>query len=758
MQVLLSDFVEVEIKIRDRSNVTVVSQLDSRVVLGRLNVPQEAAAAESMPNGTGTLVVLTGQPRGGELAWHSLKVNVLDPLHADLAVLFQEPFSRSAAVVRMAKYVFSLPKPRAWKDILDQAEAKCQNRATMPHRYLDYCNLNGGHKLLQNPVTNPLRVYLTTHMLDPVCSGPREQGAGSSAIRLAQIWVLSQKMSETRLWDKYSFFIYTRTDHVHLCPHPGPSFFLPRKENIFTFGDERWGGYCDRSMVGFKDAFQKAINVTQELVCEPMACANMETCLGVYWPYSGLTVSEQPRTAFSVRAPGDTTSWSLGAPYAPITPFGLWAKYPNEVPEARSTCGYSAEKVHQVLVRLWSQTSGRGLQPPAYPGPAVWNDKPQIRINTTDPLVSGWDDSHLPPLQRRWWVEASLQASRARARERLGALAQPGAGINSQRHVTTYHSSEWETMWLENIRKWQKTGICKALGLQRGYVRAFMNDTCSARTDTPWCLIDDSVHALWYHTLDGRVQKLQPGEIRRVSGIQPISPSDAKIWSWFEHRDTITGEVKYEYIEPLVSHLRHPLARCGPYGEIFLIDRSYVLPGALGTAKKSFLFDVGASSWNDDIRSYGGPSLSYFAEAWRRYGFVWDRMEAWGTSTTRVEFDATVPPEWKSKTEYHHQKVSATPDQHPFIPSVIEGKMMEEDYVVFKLDIDSKEVETPIVEFLLTWNNLGLLDEFVWEHHVNNYLMAPHWRDTQDMSKSIADSYQYFLKLRQRGVRAHSWV
>jgi len=136
---------------------------------------------------------------------------------------------------------------------------------------------------------------------------------------------------------------------------------------------------------------------------------------------------------------------------------------------------------------------------------------------------------------------------------------------------------------------------------------------------------------------------------------------------------------------------------------------------------------------------------------------VWERMEAWGASTTRVEFDSTVPPEWKSKTEYHHQQVSATPDQHPFIPSVIEGKMTKEDYVVFKLDIDSKEVETPIVEFLLTWNNLGLIDDFVWEHHVNNYLMAPpHWRDSQDMSKSIADSYQYFLKLRQRGVRAHS--
>ena len=248
-----------------------------------------------------TLVLLTGQPRGGKLAWHSLKKNVLAPLHADLAVLFQEPFDRSTAVVRMAKYVFSLPTPRAWRDILDRAEAKCQNRAAMPRRYMDYCNLNSSHKLLQSPDTNPLHVHSTLHMLDPVCSGPGEPGPGSSAIRLSQIWVLSERISESQLWDKYSFFIHTRTDHVHLCPHPPPEFFRPRHAHIFTFGTERYGGYTDRHMAGFTDAFRKAINVTQELVCAPMACANVETCLGIYWPYSGLTVSEQSHSLLCAR-------------------------------------------------------------------------------------------------------------------------------------------------------------------------------------------------------------------------------------------------------------------------------------------------------------------------------------------------------------------------------------------------------------------------------------------------------------------------
>jgi len=67
-------------------------------------------------------------------------------------------------------------------------------------------------------------------------------------------------------------------------------------------------------------------------------------------------------------------------------------------------------------------------------------------------------------------------------------------------------------------------------------------------------------------------------------------------------------------------------------------------------------------------------------------------------------------------------------------------------------------VDTAIVDYMLAWHNLNLIDEFVWEHHVDNYLMAHHWRSSQDMNKSIADSYSYFLKLRHKGVRAHSWI
>ena len=86
-----------------------------------------------------------------------------------------------------------------------------------------------------------------------------------------------------------------------------------------------------------------------------------------------------------------------------------------------------------------------------------------------------------------------------------------------------------------------------------------------------------------------------------------------------------------------------------------------------------------------------------------------------------------------------------------------ESTRVDED-VVLKLDIDSSDVETAIVDYMLQWDKMNLVDEFLWEHHVTNYLMAPFWGHTQDTTCHLADSYQYFLRLRQRGIRAPLWA
>lgn len=92
----------------------------------------------------------------------------------------------------------------------------------------------------------------------------------------------------------------------------------------------------------------------------------------------------------------------------------------------------------------------------------------------------------------------------------------------------------------------------------------------------------------------------------------------------------------------------------------------------------------------------------------------------------------------------------------PFIPEVIEKTVQDSDYVVFKLDIDVPPVENAIANYMLDeWKYLHLLDEFVYEHHVENYVMTPVWGH---FNLSIAKSYKMFLRFRERGVRAHSYV
>ena len=52
------------------------------------------------------------------------------------------------------------------------------------------------------------------------------------------------------------------------------------------------------------------------------------------------------------------------------------------------------------------------------------------------------------------------------------------------------------------------------------------------------------------------------------------------------------------------------------------------------------------------------------------------------------------------------------------------------------------------------------VNEVVWEHHVKgNYLLADkEWSGTGVADLSLRQSYEYFLRLREKGIRAHSWV
>lgn len=74
-------------------------------------------------------------------------------------------------------------------------------------------------------------------------------------------------------------------------------------------------------------------------------------------------------------------------------------------------------------------------------------------------------------------------------------------------------------------------------------------------------------------------------------------------------------------------------------------------------------------------------------------------------------------------------------------------------------DIDNAPIEMAILQaFLQDPEAFALVDEFFFEHHVSFEPMKRYWVHTADPNTSLSGSYQLFLKLRQKGWRAHSWV
>lgn len=346
------------------------------------------------------------------------------------------------------------------------------------------------------------------------------------------------------------------------------------------------------------------------------------------------------------------------------------------------------------------------------------------------------------------------------------------------RKFISYQSSPWEKLWLDHVGIWHDSKqICSVLmNNQSDYMHDFLNLTCTSHYYPPhedWCIIDDEFQPLWYNTANRsgfHVSWTRPVPISaKVDKPQPIRPTerDAHIVSRFVFQDETTGEEFVEWIEPLVSHLRFPLTHCMdpiPYDETialkFVFFRGYIIPPPFIRNKKALYFDAGASSWS---KGNGGPSLRYFFDMWRRHGTTFDEMYAFDIKTNITEFYDDAPIYYMNRIHYKEQSVSSTPEQdslkHPFLPMFIQQHAQEHDYVLFKLDIDSPMVESGNIHYILN-QSFSIIDELFWEHHIRyNDLMRPEWGPPALLPAiTLRESYDLFLRLRQKGIRAHSWI
>jgi len=280
------------------------------------------------------------------------------------------------------------------------------------------------------------------------------------------------------------------------------------------------------------------------------------------------------------------------------------------------------------------------------------------------------------------------------------------------------------------------------------------------------------------HHLSTRLSWINPvpDNVPLATPNRPIvpGPEHEHVVSKFVFDDESTGETYDEYIEPLISHLRFPLSHCAVFEPSNWHDAYYAWnavefkgwvippPPELRVTRKLY-WDAGASDW---VHGKGGPSLKFFYDMWERSGHVFDKVFAYEMTTPVEDFYKTVPADLISRVHYEQCAVVSNPSDEtassPFLPSAIQRGGTPDDYILFKLDIDSPQIEQGTIDFILNDPD-NFIDEVVWEHHISgNYLMTEGefgWGPAHDQAQvTLRESYDLFLRMRNKGIRAHSWI
>ena len=177
---------------------------------------------------------------------------------------------------------------------------------------------------------------------------------------------------------------------------------------------------------------------------------------------------------------------------------------------------------------------------------------------------------------------------------------------------------------------------------------------------------------------------------------------------------------------------------------------------------QNIFVDLGASTWNTGL---GGPSQSWFYDSFKRHGLEFDRLLLWEAEPTPVSaIFSSLPKDLWHKYQYFNWPASSNSSDPSSPLRIIKTIAEPGDFVVLKLDIDTPEVEMAILRELLSDPDLlELVDEFFFEYHVLFGPMNNAWFHSENPSppptrETLADSYAVFRKMREKGLRAHSWV
>eukprot|EP01041_Mallomonas_annulata_P008087 gene8087-16593_t len=269
---------------------------------------------------------------------------------------------------------------------------------------------------------------------------------------------------------------------------------------------------------------------------------------------------------------------------------------------------------------------------------------------------------------------------------------------------------------------------------------------------------------------------------------------DFEYLSYFQISQTCQNNITrswIEWIEPLSVHGRHPLSmgHCGhPDTDTDTVREAYKASGV--EVKFAHMFDVdyillksGDMVSKAEVTSQGflqrnvkvmldagasrfDSSQWWFTCAYAQQSVHFDTLVGWELSLLEPQdFWKHVPPGWRDNYKFYNIPISADPlsASNPLRVAKEMG-LTEQDFLAFKLDVDTPEVELPIALALLQQQDFyRLVDEFFFEIHFRcEIMMFCGWDDRMplrfgELGLSRPAVLRYFGDLRRKGVRAHFW-
>ena len=227
-----------------------------------------------------TLVVLLGSARGGEETWSSLYKYLLNPLSADLALLFGKSNNKTSSLYQKAKYVWEIDEYEDWWNYL-----KKYFSGTLYNIYKknEIEGLGGGIKNFK----------------------------GSGAIIFALRHFLKTNFKHELL--KYDRIILSRSDFYYIDFHPNL-----KNDFFYIVEGEKYGGVSDRHHIFPTSIIDKVLSINEfldnkknfdYLISKKL---NPERALYEYYKNNGLLekIKFCKRVQFIVSRENESKRWS----------------------------------------------------------------------------------------------------------------------------------------------------------------------------------------------------------------------------------------------------------------------------------------------------------------------------------------------------------------------------------------------------------------------------------------------------------------